>query len=107
MSRPTLRPPRRVSRLVERVTAKDREWFETHPGAHSRIREYVPGEDWPAQGKHRFVLVQQIAPGIRLRRYFGAPSHSPDDVLFLFNLETGEVLGSYSDGDRAGGQYGY
>jgi hypothetical protein len=38
------RIPRRLLRLLERVTDRDREWFLRHPGATHYVRPYVPGE---------------------------------------------------------------
>lgn len=60
--------PRRFRRLIERVGARDREWFEKHPSATHMVRPYAPGEFAPRHSdKSNWVLVTQVAPGWRRR----------------------------------------
>lgn len=65
---PDLNPPRRYRRIIERVCARDRGYFEKHPEAQSYTRDYVPGEAWPVrlpQGSR--VRVTVLGPGLRAR----------------------------------------
>jgi hypothetical protein len=52
---------------VELASESDRQWFEDHPGANSRIRLSIAGE-LPAGCNSVFIHVEQIEPGLRIRR---------------------------------------
>lgn len=62
---------------VERARARDRAWFEGHPGETAYVRASIPGEFDVRLTEHIYAMaypneialvrVQQIAPGVRLR----------------------------------------
>lgn len=103
----------------ERACADDQAWFDAHPQATGRLRLYVPGElPHRGEGCRAFVFVRQVRPGVRMRQVVepiepaasrgalpgaGEPEDratSPDQptgTLFGLDLETGEVLGKYSE----------
>ena len=63
--------------IVDRVMERDREFFHANPAARSYQRPYIPGELSPdalaalggtAPPQDAWVIVDQIAPGIRVRR---------------------------------------
>lgn len=63
-----------LDRGVNRVLDDDREWFEAHPGASVRVRPVTPAEvaDLLAAGADRptgDVIVLNLAPGLRMRRF--------------------------------------
>jgi len=58
----------------------DREWFEAHPGQDRYVRRPIPGEFGPGgnglkapppPGQTVMVGVEQLAPGVRMRRAVG------------------------------------
>ena len=60
--------PPQFQEIVERVTARDREYFEAHPHETAYSRQYVPGEFWPVQfPQSTLVIVREIEPGVRAR----------------------------------------
>ncbi|MFC0705740.1 hypothetical protein [Cellulomonas uda] len=63
-----------LNRGVNRVLDEDREWFEAHPEVSVRIRPVTPPEvaDLLAAGAARptgDVIVLNLAPGLRMRRF--------------------------------------
>ena len=62
---------------VERARARDRAWFEGHPGETAYVRASSPGEFDVRLSEHIYAMVdppeialvrvEQIAPGVRLR----------------------------------------
>lgn len=66
------------SLVTDLVSAKDSAWFAAHPGRRFYERPVVPGEfdvatsddgpDVPGNLGAEAVLVEQIAPGMRIRR---------------------------------------
>lgn len=76
-NRRTIKRPRRplpapmaepYGAIIDQVSARDRAYFERHPGAMSYVRSFVPGEfggELPPVGA--VVVVEQIAPGVRRR----------------------------------------
>ena len=59
--------PRRFRRLKDRVAQCDREYFAQHPGETVYVRPYVPGETWPFELDATHVVVEQLAPGVRVK----------------------------------------
>jgi hypothetical protein len=66
---PILVPPRRFRRLMQRVSARDRAYFERRPDVTDYVRPYVPGESWPLVFPATHVRVTQIAPGVRTKAF--------------------------------------
>jgi len=60
-------PPPAISKLIDAVNDRDREFFEANPLSNSYTRPYVPGECYPAQGDFDIVEVWRVAPGVRIR----------------------------------------
>ena len=63
--------------ILDRVMERDREFFHAHPEARSYQRPYIPGELSPdavatsggrAPSQDAVVIVEQVAPGFRVRR---------------------------------------
>jgi hypothetical protein len=62
---------KRFQRILDRVSAKDRAYFEQYPGERSYFRDYVPGEFGPYTTTlpHDLIIeVKQLAPGVYRRR---------------------------------------
>lgn len=82
--------PEKQQRALARASVDDSRWFKAHPGRAYRARPFVPGElgDVQPPGAGRaFVVVHQVAPGIRLK----VPGqllagHPPDNDLDLAEL---------------------
>ena len=61
---------------LERANKLDRAWFERHPERAHRVRRLVPGEPLcedtppPMAALTAYVVVKQIAPGLRVRAAF-------------------------------------
>ncbi len=63
------RMPRRFVEITSRVSERDREWFEKHPGEEQYFRPYIPGEFGPeGPSQDSLTLVIQIEPGVRIRK---------------------------------------
>ena len=62
--------PEPFSSLVDKVNDRDREFFVKHPDIDRYIRQYIPGEFWPAKPIEPFIEVTCISRehGIRTRR---------------------------------------
>jgi len=69
--------------ITERVTERDRAYFEANPDARRYIRPYIPGEISPdaiaasgglAPSQDAVVIIEQIAPGARIRRIEERPT---------------------------------
>ena len=60
--------PSPYGELIDKVMDRDREYFRRNPGERVYVRPYVPGELWPLRYEADFVEVEQVAPGVRLRR---------------------------------------
>ena len=85
--------PARFRRIMERVAARDREWFARHPAETHYVRPYVPGELWPRkppEGVDVVVLVTRVAPGFRLREVIAHAVKGPSGRMHIVD-ETGEV----------------
>ena len=61
-----LQKPQNVEKVSEKVSEDDRRWFAANPDASWRLRRLVPGE-LPGQPAGRWMLVNQVRPGLRLR----------------------------------------
>jgi hypothetical protein len=67
-------------KALERAVASDRDFFEQHPGAVERERDFVPGESpfpFTPKGYRARVRVTQLAPGFRTREIFLAKLSAP------------------------------
>jgi hypothetical protein len=67
-------------KALERAVASDRDFFEQHPGAVERERDFVPGESpfpFTPKGHRAVVRVTQLAPGFRTREIFFAKLSAP------------------------------
>lgn len=72
MPRNNIKAPEPFGSLIDDVCAKDRCWFEKHPGEVSYHRDFVSGEDYPFDfGRVLYVRVTQVAVGVRTRQFFG------------------------------------
>ena len=60
-------PPPAISKLIDAVNDRDREFFEANPLSNSYTRPYCPGECYPVNGNFDVVQVWRIAPGVRCR----------------------------------------
>ena len=60
-------PARAISKLIDAVNDRDREFFAANPLSNCYIRPYVPGEIYPATGDFDVVQVWRILPGVRAR----------------------------------------
>jgi len=60
-------PPPAISKLIDAVNDRDREFFAANPLSNSYTRPYVPGEIYPAGGDFDVVQVWRILPGVRAR----------------------------------------
>lgn len=83
---PVVHPPSRFAEIIDAASERDREFFENHPGQEYCLRPYVPGEFWigpaldsgePPLAQDSWVLVRQVAPGIRMRRPVSVPASIP------------------------------
>lgn len=77
------------SLALEMISAQDAAWFEANPGRRFRERPPVEGEfdipcedgtDAPGNRGAEYVLVEQIIPGVRVRRA-GYHGDTREDVL--------------------------
>jgi hypothetical protein len=67
--------PRRFQRIIERVVAKDREYFAKHPEATQYTRPYVPGEAGTQNFPQHFVVtVMKHSDAYQFRLF-----HEPKD----------------------------
>jgi hypothetical protein len=84
--------PTQLDAYVE-AGADDRMWFATHPGRRYRFRPIIKSERLVLIAPHAtHTLVEQIAPGIRLRlAYIWTPRWLPDDDTTLGALARGSV----------------
>jgi hypothetical protein len=70
--------------LLEAAREDDRRWFEANPGRRFHLRATTPHERY-ADPKVRFVLIEQIVRGVRLKR--GLPFHNRFARLADFNTD--------------------
>ena len=72
-------PPRRVAAVLERVARADARYLREHPDANSYVREYTPGECWPAEPVRAFrrVRVVRLEYGRRLRIFLCSGDGEP------------------------------
>lgn len=86
---------RRLQRVIDRVSERDRSWFAHHPGEEHYLRPLIPGEH-PSTGGDAllgWMLVTQIEPGIRVRQDWGMELQlSEDEPATVTFLATGQVL---------------
>lgn len=61
--------PAHIERAREKARRQDRRYFERHPDATFRVRPIVPGEDWPAHSGATRVVVTNVTPGMRHKRF--------------------------------------
>lgn len=72
--------PPAAGKLMDKVMAKDREFFEQNPGLKVAYRPELPGEHWPLQWcKEATTRVEYLAPGMRVRRRECAHDHSEEE----------------------------
>lgn len=55
----------------------DKEWFRSHPHRSHRIRRAVAGEI-PGANAETYIVVRQLAPGVRMRVFFTPVGPSPE-----------------------------
>jgi hypothetical protein len=55
----------------------DKEWFRSHPHRSHRIRRAVAGEI-PGANAETYIVVRQLAPGVRRRGFFTPIGPSPE-----------------------------
>lgn len=61
--------PSEWAEIIDRVVADDRDYFQSHPGIRSHIRDYVPGEFYPAACPGgTLIKVSIIGEGIQTRQ---------------------------------------
>lgn len=68
--------PSPFGEIIDEVSAKDAEYFKTHPSESEYHRHYVPGELWPydwdvspaANVSDALIQVRQLQPGVRTRK---------------------------------------
>ena len=66
--------PQPYNDILERVTLRDKVFFEEHPEREDYCRMTVPGEFWPEpEDNYSWVYVKQIYPGVRFRMPFRYP----------------------------------
>jgi hypothetical protein len=79
-SRTPNRVPELYASIIDAVNDRDRDYFQAHPAETGYLRRYVPGEHSPASlaaigatppTQDSWVLVHNVAPGIRCRRPIG------------------------------------
>ena len=63
---------------MDAVVEGDARWFKEHPGRNEYLRPASPAEraEGSALGCRlptAWVVVEQLAPGVRRRRHYGAP----------------------------------
>ena len=72
--------------IGEKVNERDRQYFQDHPRERAYLRPYVPGEHSPEAlaaveatppNQDDWVLVRNLAPGIRTRQPVGQIVGSP------------------------------
>jgi hypothetical protein len=77
-----IQPPVQNKAIIDAVKARDRQFFEGHPGETHYVRPYIPGEfpvalaarvgeALPSQDD--WVLVTQLVPGSRTRQPLSLP----------------------------------
>jgi len=66
----TAHEPEPFSTIIENAMRDDAAYFEARPAARSYVRQPRRGEFWPAHDPAPYsrVIVQQLAPGVRVRR---------------------------------------
>lgn len=66
-----LKTPRWIQNVLDRVSADDSAWFKANPHARIRHRAFVPGEEGAVAilPPVAYVEVEQLAPGVRARRF--------------------------------------
>jgi hypothetical protein len=60
-----------------RAQMLDKEWFRSHPHRSHRIRPAVAGE-MPGANAETYIVVRQLAPGVRMRVFFTPVGPSPE-----------------------------
>jgi len=79
---PDVRIPAPFRSVIDAVAAADARWFREHPGFRNYIRAVVPGEFRGPEGiaaapDCEWVIVSELAPGLRTRRPLA--EHGPLD----------------------------
>lgn len=89
-------PPKNISEALERITARDRVFFEEHRSRTQYKRPYQEPEFWPIAydlSANIYVEVTCYAPGIRSRRVLGDPTGVVwDSKEWLGDLDFGTVV---------------
>ncbi len=101
-----VRPPVQNRAIIEAVKDRDRQFFEGHPGETHYVRPYIPGEfpvalaarvgeALPAQDD--WVLVTQVAPGLRSRQPLGMPNLQTwdGDHIIIGLTSSQEIIRAY------------
>jgi hypothetical protein len=87
--------------IADRVSARDRGFFDDHPGEPAYLRRYIPGEfpsealaaaDCDAPKARSWVMVTALAPGIRVRRPIGRVVGRPKDGRITLVFPDGAVV---------------
>jgi hypothetical protein len=70
---PDVQIPLPYRAIIDGVAARDKEYFEQHPGSVQYLRAIVPGEFWGPDGADavpgcEWVIVSELGPGLRTRR---------------------------------------
>jgi hypothetical protein len=60
------------------ATMLDKEWFRSHPYRSHRLRRAIPGEI-PGASAETYIVVRQLAPGLRARGSFKPTGPLPSD----------------------------
>lgn len=80
--------------MTQDYQERDRKWFEKHPGRTHYVRRFIPGEWDPTDKTDPWIVVRQIAPGIRMRLGFGIidvggffdAAQTDEGAKFLFGM---------------------
>lgn len=101
-----VRPPVQNRAIIEAVSNRDRQFFEGHPGETHYVRPYIPGEfpvalaarlggALPAQDD--WVLVTQVAPGLRSRQPLGMSNLQEWNVdhIIIGRPEAHQIIRAY------------
>ncbi len=90
-----LKQPLPFDRQLAQLMSHDAQYFVQHPTAEYYIREIASIEHWEAQANSRILptgskmLVYQIAPGLRIRKPFGATDF--DNALAIARQAKAEI----------------
>lgn len=76
---------KRSALAADRASEIDRIWFESNPGVNSYTRVAIKDEFPPIGHPAAFVHVEQLGPGVRMRRALVPMTHGdpPDENSFF------------------------